>query len=75
MTAMCHRAQYYTVLRPELKALCMCTLCIDRQLKIQGFNKTGQDQPFFWETHYGVCAECGPEEQFQPTDVGYTLSG
>lgn len=75
MTAMCHHAQYYAVLRSELKALCMRTLCVDRQLKIQGFNKMGQDQPFSWETRYGVCAECGPEEQFQLTDVGYRLSG
>lgn len=45
MTAMCHHAQYYIVLRPELKALCMCTLCIDRQLKIQGFNRRARTSP------------------------------
>lgn len=35
MTAMWHHAQYYTVLRSEIKGLCMHILCIDRQLKIK----------------------------------------
>lgn len=45
MTAMCHHAQHYAVLRSELKALCMRTLCIGRQLKIQDSTRWARTRP------------------------------
>lgn len=45
MTAMCHNAQHYAVLRSELKALCMHTLSIGRQLKIQDSTRRARTSP------------------------------